>query len=93
MELAKFALLWVKTGAVPWIRERMDTGLKHWKDFGSGYRMLLLGFVFSGGLLVLISWYKVRSETRKYPLRIASRDDWSLMDEDEGLLSLCAALF
>lgn len=75
MDLLRYAWLFVRTGAVPWVEDRLQQAVVHWRQFGRGYRVLVLMCVMSGSLVFLISWYRLQRETRRVPRALRSVED------------------
>ncbi len=89
MDLLRYAWLFVRTGAVPWVEDRLEQAVEHWRQFGRGYRVLVMMGVMSGSLVFLISWYRLQRETRRTPRSLRSVEDNRSLADGGAVFDAC----
>lgn len=72
MSIFRYAFLFIKDGIRPWIDDRYESGLQHWRAFGGGYKAIAASLVFGGSILYLLIWYRVVLKERQKPLPLES---------------------
>lgn len=75
MDLVRWGWLYVSSSAAPWVVDRYERALVHWRTFSRSYRWLVLGVTAGGTVLYLVSLYHLEREARRVPLQLRALSD------------------
>lgn len=90
MSLLRYAWLFVRDGAGPWLEDRAKSALQHWATFGGGYKALALGGLCGGTILYLLIWYRVVVKERKgRALKLEGSEDGTNNDPNPHCFDAC----